>query len=65
MSNERNSHRTSVILFAVAMIIAILAAFVTTLSGSTQGRLTTRPRPVRRALLSHTRHWTAHQVSRC
>jgi hypothetical protein len=31
MSNERNSHRTTVILFAVAMIIAILAAFVTTL----------------------------------
>ena len=29
MSNERNSHRTAVILFAVAMIIAIL--FVTTL----------------------------------
>jgi hypothetical protein len=28
MSNERNSHRTAVILFAVAMIIAILAAFV-------------------------------------
>jgi hypothetical protein len=31
MSNEPNSHRTTVILFAVAMIIAILAAFVTTL----------------------------------
>ena len=31
MGNERNSHRTAVILFAVAMIIAILAAFVTTL----------------------------------
>jgi hypothetical protein len=31
MSNERNTHRTAVILFAVAMIIAILAAFVTTL----------------------------------
>jgi hypothetical protein len=31
MSNERNSHRTVVVLFAVAMIIAILAAFVTTL----------------------------------
>jgi hypothetical protein len=30
MSNERNSHRTAVILFAAAMIIAILAAFVTT-----------------------------------
>jgi hypothetical protein len=31
MSNERNSHRTAVILFAVAMTIAILAALVTTL----------------------------------
>jgi hypothetical protein len=31
MSNERNSHRTAVILFAVAMTIAILAAFVTTI----------------------------------
>ncbi|MCP3371522.1 hypothetical protein [Bradyrhizobium cajani] len=30
MSNERNSHRNAVVLFAVAMIIAILAAFVTT-----------------------------------
>jgi hypothetical protein len=32
MSNERKSHRAAVILFAVAMIIAILAAFVTTLA---------------------------------
>ena len=31
MSNERNSHRTAVSLFAVAVAIAILAAFVTTL----------------------------------
>jgi hypothetical protein len=31
MSNERNSHRDALIIFAVAMIIAILAAFVTTL----------------------------------
>jgi hypothetical protein len=31
MSNERNSHRIAVILFAVAMMIAILAAFVATL----------------------------------
>ena len=31
MSNERNSHRTAFTLFAVAVIIAILAAFVTTL----------------------------------
>jgi hypothetical protein len=30
MNNERNTHRTAVILFAVTMIIAILAAFVTT-----------------------------------
>lgn len=31
MSNERNSHRNAVVLFGVSMIIAILAAFVTTL----------------------------------
>jgi hypothetical protein len=31
MFNERNGHRTAVVLFAVAVIIAILAAFVTTL----------------------------------
>jgi hypothetical protein len=31
MSNERDSHRTAVVLFAAAVIIAILAAFVTTL----------------------------------
>ena len=31
MRNEPDSHRTAVILFAVAVIIAILAALVTTL----------------------------------
>ena len=31
MSNEWNSHRNAVVLFAVTMIIAILAAVVTTL----------------------------------
>ena len=31
MSNERNSHRTPIVLFAIAVTIAILAAFVTTL----------------------------------
>jgi hypothetical protein len=31
MSNERSSHRTATVLFAVAVTIAILAAFVTTL----------------------------------
>ena len=31
MSNERNSHRTAVRLFADAVIIAIVAAFFTTL----------------------------------
>ena len=36
MSNERNSHRTTVILFAVAMIVAILTAFVTTLEVDTR-----------------------------
>jgi hypothetical protein len=31
MSNERKSHGTAVVLFAVAVTIAILVAFVTTL----------------------------------
>ena len=31
MSNERNSYRTAVMLFAAAAAIAIVAAFVTTL----------------------------------
>ena len=31
MSNERNSHRTAFTLFAVAVIIASLVAFLTTL----------------------------------
>jgi hypothetical protein len=31
MSNERNSHSTAIVLFAIAVMIAILAAFVTTL----------------------------------
>ena len=31
MSSERNSHRSAVVIFAVAVIIATLAAFVTTL----------------------------------
>jgi hypothetical protein len=31
MDNERNSHRTAVVFFAVAVTIAILAAAVTTL----------------------------------
>ena len=30
MNNEPNSHRTAVVLFAVALIIAVLAATVTT-----------------------------------
>ena len=31
MSDERNGHRTPVVLFAVAVLIAMFAAFVTTL----------------------------------
>jgi Na+/melibiose symporter-like transporter len=31
MSNERNGYRTALVLFAVAVIIAILIAFATTL----------------------------------
>jgi hypothetical protein len=30
MSNERNNHRTPIVLFAIAVTMAILAAFVTT-----------------------------------
>ena len=30
MSNERNNHRTAIVLFAIAVIIATLAALVTT-----------------------------------
>ena len=30
MSNDRNDYRTAVVLFAVAVIVAMLAAFVTT-----------------------------------
>jgi hypothetical protein len=37
MSNERNSHFTAVVLFAVAVIIAMVVAFITTL-----GRVDTR-----------------------
>jgi len=43
MSNERNSHRTTVILFAVAMVIAILTAFVTTLEVDTRTANTETP----------------------
>jgi hypothetical protein len=31
MANERNGHRTALVLFAIAVIFAIMAAFVTTL----------------------------------
>ena len=34
MSNERNSHRAAVVFFAIAVMIATLAAFVTTLERS-------------------------------
>lgn len=33
MSKEWNRHRTSVVLFAIAVIVAIFAALVTTLDG--------------------------------
>ena len=36
MSNERNGYRTALVLFAVAVIIAILMAFVTTLERADQ-----------------------------
>jgi hypothetical protein len=37
MSNERNSHRIAIVLFALAVIIAIVAAFVTTLEQADTG----------------------------
>jgi hypothetical protein len=37
MSNERNNHRTALVLFAVAVTIAIIAAFVTTLEWADTG----------------------------
>jgi hypothetical protein len=36
MSNERNGHRTVLVLFAVAVIVAMLMAFVTTLERADQ-----------------------------
>jgi hypothetical protein len=36
MSKERNGHRTALVLFAVAVIIAMLMAFVTTLERADQ-----------------------------
>jgi len=36
MSNERNGHRSALVLFAVAVIIATLMAFVTTLERADQ-----------------------------
>jgi uncharacterized membrane protein len=66
MSNERNSHRTAVRLFAVAVIIAIVAAFFTTLDRiETRTASNEAPPPVRRASPSHGRRWTAHQASQC
>ena len=59
MNNERNSHRAAVVLFAIAMIIAMLVAFVTTLEQvdtrtannetppGTTGPAKPRPPPVR------------------
>jgi hypothetical protein len=65
MSNERDSHRTAVVLFAVAAIIAILAAFGTTLERiDTRTASNEAPPPVRQASPSRARHWTVHQASR-
>ena len=65
MSNERKSHRIAVVLFAAAVIIAIVAAFVTTLEQAGTGTANNETPPLRRASLSHTRHWIARQASRC
>ena len=64
MSNERNSHRTAVLLFAVAVIIAIVAAFFTTLDRIETKTASNEAPPVRPASPSHGRHWTAHQATR-
>jgi len=50
MSTERNSHRVALVLFAVAVTIAMLVAFVTT---------------ARRVSPRHIRHLIAHRASRC
>jgi hypothetical protein len=64
MSTKRNGeHSTAVVLFGAAVVIAILGAAVTILSGPTQRRSATRPRPGRPALPSTASRWIAHQAS--
>jgi hypothetical protein len=45
MSNERNGHRTPLLLFAVAVIIAMLMAFVTTLERADHRMATSETAP--------------------
>jgi hypothetical protein len=57
-----SNYPTAFALFAVAVIIAIVAAFVTTLERvDTRLVVNNQTRPVRRASPSHTRHWIAHR----
>ena len=46
MSNERNGYRTALVLFAVAVIIAMLMAFVTTLERADQRTATSETAPL-------------------
>ena len=62
MFDRRNSHRTAVALFAVAVIIAIIAAFVTTLERVDTMRLATIALPAPRASPSHARHSIERQA---
>ena len=65
MDNERNAHRTAAVLFAVAVIIAILAATITTLEQvDTRTASNQTPPGTTGLVLSHVRHWIAHPVSR-
>lgn len=64
MSNEPNGHRTAVILFGVAVIVAIFAALITTVERIDTRTASMRARPVRRASPGLTRRSIAHQASR-
>ena len=64
MKNEPNSHRTAVVLFAVAVVTAVLAATVTTFERVDTRTASNETRPVRLASPSHARHWNAHQAVR-
>ena len=64
MINERNGHRSALVLFAVAVTIAMLVAFVTTLELVDKRTADSEAAPVRRASPRHIRHLIAHRASR-